>query len=405
MRADAPPGWPQLDEVALSGLAGDVVRTVAPHTEADPAGLLLTFLACAGSSVGPAPHALADGAEHPARLNVVLVGETSRARKGTAHAQIERVMRLADPGWADERTMGGLGSGEGLICGVADNEDAPARDKRLLVFEPEFSRVLSVAGREGCTLSQIVRQAWDSGNLSVITRKDPLRAKGAHVSVVGHITLEELRRQLTATESANGFANRFLFGLVRRAHLLPSGGDLDETELAELGSRVRAALERFRRLTRLRRTNDAEALWKDLYERMALDLASGLTGAITARAEAQVLRLSVVYAGLSGTRGIDVSHLEAAWALWRYCEDSAAYIFESATGDEVADRLLRALREALPAGLDGTQQRDLFGRHVSGERLAAARRLLEELGLAETITQETAGRPRVITFANATEAT
>src|SRR5262249_28070459 len=174
-----------------------------------------------------APHAVADGAMHPARLNVVLVGETSRARKGTAHAQIQRVMRHADPGWSDERILGGLGSGEGLICAVADTEEAPARDKRLLVFEPEFSRVLSVASREGCILSQTIRQAWDTGNLSVVTRKDPLRAKGAHVSVIGHVTLEELRRRLTDTEAANGFANRFLFGLVRRPHLLPSGGNLE----------------------------------------------------------------------------------------------------------------------------------------------------------------------------------
>jgi hypothetical protein len=117
------------------------------------------------------------------------------------------------------------------------------------------------------------------------------------------------------------------------------------------------------------------------------------------------LRLSVVYAGLDGTSEIDAPHLKAAWAVWRFCEDSAAYIFESATGDEVADRLLRSLREAAPAGLDGTQQRDLFGRHVSGDRLANARQQLEDLGLAETVTEDTGGRPRIITFANATEAT
>jgi hypothetical protein len=405
MGIEPPAGWPQIKDAAFRGLAGDVVRAIQPHTEADPAGLLLTLLACVGSSVNSAPHALADGAEHPARLNVVLVGETSRARKGTAHAQIRRVMRHADPGWSDERTVGGLGSGEGLIAAVADTGEGPARDKRLLVFEPEFSRVLNVAAREGCTLSQTVRQAWDTGDLSVITRKDPLRVTRAHVSVIGHVTLEELRRRLTDTEAANGFANRFLFGLVRRARLLPSGGNLEESEVSDFGRRVRAALERFRRLTRLRRSHEAEVLWKELYEQMAMDLTGGLAGAITARAEAQVLRLSVVYAGLDGSSEIDESHLEAAWAVWQFCERSAAYIFESATGDEVADRLLRALREAAPAGLDGTQQRDLFGRHVSGDRLANARQHLEDLGLAETVTEGTGGRPRIITFANATEAT
>src|SRR5438876_455156 len=104
MPADTPLGWPQIDEAAFVGLSGDVVGSISPHTEADPAALLLTFLTCAGSAVGSVPHAVADGAEHPARLNVVLVGETSRARKGTAHAQIQRVMSRADPCWTDDRT-------------------------------------------------------------------------------------------------------------------------------------------------------------------------------------------------------------------------------------------------------------------------------------------------------------
>lgn len=37
--------WPEpLDEEAYYGLAGEIVKTIAPHTEADPAGLLLQLL-------------------------------------------------------------------------------------------------------------------------------------------------------------------------------------------------------------------------------------------------------------------------------------------------------------------------------------------------------------------------
>ena len=106
--------WPVLDPGALWGLAGDVVRTIEPHTEADPAGLLIDFLVSFGSAVGPAPHALADGSEHPARLNAVLVGQTSRARKGTSRAQIRRVLEVADPGWTDQRCHGRPLLGRGI---------------------------------------------------------------------------------------------------------------------------------------------------------------------------------------------------------------------------------------------------------------------------------------------------
>ena len=40
-----PQPWPLLDEAALHGLAGEVVRLIEPHTEADPVALLASFLA------------------------------------------------------------------------------------------------------------------------------------------------------------------------------------------------------------------------------------------------------------------------------------------------------------------------------------------------------------------------
>src|SRR5690349_17841277 len=36
-----PKTWPVMDRSAYHGLAGDFVRTVEPHTESDPAGLLI----------------------------------------------------------------------------------------------------------------------------------------------------------------------------------------------------------------------------------------------------------------------------------------------------------------------------------------------------------------------------
>ena len=132
---------------------------------------------------------------------------------------------------------------------------------------------------------------------------------------------------------------------------------------------------------------------------MANSDPGGLVGAVTARAEAQALRLSVLYALIDGTNRIGVEHVEAGHALWRYCEASAAYVFGDSIGDEVADRLLAALRAAGPDGLDGTQQRDVFARHVSAKRIAAARELLEARRLAATRTEQTGGRPRTLTVA------
>ena len=77
----------------------------------------------------------------------------------------------------------------------------------------------------------------------------------------------------------------------------------------------------------------------------------GLLGAITDRAEAQTIRLALVYALLDQAPQIDVVHIEAALALWHFCEASARYIFGDLVGDPIADTILRALRAAGAAGL------------------------------------------------------
>lgn len=76
-----PPSWPLLSNPAWHGLAGEFVAAIEPHTEADPVELLVDFLVSFGNAVGSGPHASADGSRHPARLNVVLVGKTSKARE------------------------------------------------------------------------------------------------------------------------------------------------------------------------------------------------------------------------------------------------------------------------------------------------------------------------------------
>lgn len=399
--AAQPPDWPELGAEAFYGPAGAAVRGLAPTTESDPAGLLLCLLTMFGAAVGPVPCAAADASEHPARLYVVLAGQTSRARKGTAVANVRRLMAHVDPEFVATRILGGLASGEGLIAAVrdkGDDEERPAEDKRVLVFEPEFSRPLKVCAREGSTLSDILRQAWDDGNLRVMTRHDPLRATGAHVAILGNITFDDLRRHLSQTEAADGFGNRFLFGVVRRSQRLPAGGGLEDEELRLLAAPIAEALQTARGIKRrLRRSIDAETLWTEIYNGID-DGVNGMLGAMTARAEAQMLRLSVVYALLDGSAIIGAEHLRAARAVWDYCEASVRLIFADLIGDPVADELLRGIAAAGAEGLTGQAQHELFAGHVKAAILSFARLGLENRGLIKTIQQETGGRPRLVSY-------
>jgi hypothetical protein len=180
---------------AFHGLAGDLVRIIEPHTEADPVGILAQFLAAVGNAVGRGPHFLVEADRHHVNLFALLVGITSKGRKGLAWGHVARLLRDAEPEWAAKHIVSGLSSGEGLIAAVRDPTtrhehgeialvDDGVTDKRLLALEPEFATVLKVITRQGNILSPTLRQSWDTGDLRLLTRNAPLAATGAHISVV-----------------------------------------------------------------------------------------------------------------------------------------------------------------------------------------------------------------------------
>ena len=176
--------------------------------------------------------------------------------------------------------------------------------------------------REGNTLSPVVRNAWDGKALQTIAKNAPVRATGAHIAIIGHITKDELLRFVSSTELANGFVNRFLLLAVRRSQELPSGGRLDGNQLERVRNATLAAL-RFASLPH-QLTFDAPARerWIEVYGPLSRG-EEGLLGAATRRAEAHVVRLAATYATLDTSEQIRLGHLEAALAVWRYSLDSA----------------------------------------------------------------------------------
>ena len=398
-----PPGvialWPVLPPEALRGLAGEVVRTIAPHTEADQVALLLQFLLAFGNAVGRGPYFQVESTQHHLNEFTIIVGNTSRARKGTSWDHVKRLFEFAAADWTKYRIQSGLSTGEGLVHAVRDERwergklvDGGVQDKRLLAQESEFSRPLRVMGREGNILSELIRLAWDTGNLQIITKTTPAKATGAHISIVSHITQAELHRRLSDTDTLSGFANRFLFALAQRSKILPDGGSLSPEVLAPLKAHLAEVVAFASTVGELKRDAKAHDLWREVYHPLTTD-APGLFGTTISRAEAHVVRLSALYAVLDKSKEIRLSHLLGALAVWQYCEASCAAIFGRALGDKTADRILAALQERRDDGMTRTEIRDMFGRNKSEEEIARALNLLEENGLAEAQQEQTERRP------------
>ena len=395
--------WPELPEQALHGLAGDVVTSLAPHTESDPAALLLQFLVSFGNAIGRGPYYQVESDKHFTNLFVVLVGQSSKSRKGTSAGRIRAIMDVADREWALHCAQGGMSSGEGVIWAIRDPiygikkgeeflEDQGVADKRLLLDEREFYSALAVMKREGNILSRVIRDAWDGREeIASMTKHSKGKATKPHISISAHITEDEFRRTLDSISMCNGYANRFLIGCVRRARLLPHGGATDHETTHRLGRETSLAIQRARRLDRITMTPDAAEAWVSIYEGLS-EGHHGLLGAITGRAEAQTIRLAMLYALLDGADQIDMPHLEAGISLWDYCEASAGYVFGDIVGDPVADDILRTVRNAGADGVTRTQLRDLFGRHQSGATIGAALGTLVSAGKITCVKRSTGGR-------------
>jgi hypothetical protein len=402
------PSWPSLAEPAFHGVMGNFIRAIAPHSEADPAALLVQGLVAFGNVIGRSPHMTVEADRHGMNLFTCLVGDTAKSRKGGSWGHIRQLFTTIDPTWTSTKILSALASGEGLISHVRDAStdhkgrvDPGVDDKRLLVVATEFATVL--AKMRGSTLSTTLRQAWDGTTLTTPTKRQAATATNPHISVIGHITATELRQRLTTTEIANGFANQFLWCCVRRAQLLPDGGSPPAESLTPLEDRLKNAVAFARQAKQLTRDGDARALWHKTYPSLAT-AQPGLVGDVCNRAEAQVLRLSCLYALLDQSTVVQQPHLEAALAVWRYAEASAHWLFGDILGNPTAEKLLHLLRLS-PEGLTTTKLYAALHRHPRAKQMAEALELLSTRNLIYTTERLTRGRSATVYHAATSEQT
>jgi len=389
--------FPAHDDLILYGLGGDIVRAVEPITEAHPIAVLAQLFAAFGTMIDQKAWFRVGEQVHHLKFWPILVGITSRGRKGVSWSIVERIMREIDLCFVDERMKSGLSTGEGLIWSVRDPiieepktedgepivKDKGVEDKRFLVIEEEFASILKLAKRDGAILSPTLRQAWDTGNLQIINKNSPCSATGAHIGIIGHITKPELLRNLDDTEAANGFANRFCWLSIRRTKLLPSPPPLPDDLIQPLIDRFREVAKFARTAGELVRSPRADRIWAGLYRRLATTRDAFLVDAILSRGEAQVTRLACLYALLDKSRVIEPEHLIAAWYFWEYSQNSARYIFGDRLGDPVADRILEALSSK--GSLTRTGIQEALGRNVNHNRIETALEVLKRSGLATMV--------------------
>ena len=396
-----PPKLDDVDPAVYHGLAGEIVKEIIPHSEGHPMALLMTLIVMVGNMMGRNPHITREADNHFCNFYCCLVGDTAKARKGTSYGQVLRFLKGVDKKYINTNVKSGLSSGEGLIFNVRDPvegtedgetvvKDKGVEDKRLMVYESEFASVLKHTSNLSNILTGVMRDAWDRGTLRTMTKNNPCVATDAHISILSHITTQELRHYLTKTEAGNGFGNRFIWIYVSRSKLLPFGGELKPKQLKPYQKQLKEVLEFAMEVGLLALDDKARARWADEYGDLS-EGYPGLLGAVTSRAEPQVLRLASIYAVFDQTQTISTTHLEAALAIWKYSLKSCMYIFGNSIGNDIMDRIEAALQNE-EEGLTTSQIHGLFANHKSKSQIYSALSLLMQTGKIYKEVEPTDGR-------------
>ena len=384
-------------DAAFYGPLGRLTRAMDGYSEADPIGLLVSLMTVVGCAMGR-ERRFSEGFAQAANLFVVQVGESGTGRKGTTLRLTRDILKpLFD---LFDISVGGFGSGEGLIAALDQQKPEP----RALVIEEEFASVLAVAARENSVLSQVLRRAFDGWPLERRTAAVQQKITDHHVAVLAHVTPVELRKRLSTTEAANGFGNRFLWIYTSRPGLVPRPADPEDVcdprdiqlvrEAVAWSGTVaskKASVAVNRRVTGVSSislskdlywTDDAREAWDAWYQEWSSRSGEGLLDHVLSRAYVHVIRLALVFALVDRARTIDVRHLQAALAVWDYSARSARYVFGVSTGSRNSDALLRFLhREGDVAWLDARRE---LGVRTSADMDEAVDPLVEA-GLVEVV--------------------
>ena len=292
----------------------------------------------AGSVVGRGAYFWVEATRHHPAEFVVLVGDSAKARKGSSWDHVARLMARIDPGFA-ARVSTGLSTGEGLIWALRDptGTDPGASDPRLLVVEPEFASVLKATVRERRTRSRRCCAPPGTDGPSRSSPAPPRPVPPPPTLVIGHITAAELRHHASSIEVDNGLLNRFCPPRLPAIRLLPEGGDPDPLRAPGSSPPGREPAHG-RKTGEVCFTDEAPGSRGGRPTRSCQSperarRRAGRTGRGPRRAAGAHLR-----AHRRATR-IDLGHLAAALALFDYAARSAAWAFEEATGDPIAEQI------------------------------------------------------------------
>lgn len=330
-----------------------------PHTEADPVGVLMSLMTMYSVAIGHEPSVKIGNSNQKLNIWTILSGDSGIGRKGTATGDARLVVEKAVPHLFDRTShfISAPNSGAGFVSDFhnralqndwvekKEDDDGETYISGLLpgfpalMIVPEMASVFRT-NKVDTTLSQNLREAWEGGSLSNVTKKESIVVDAPHVGIIGHITPTELETSLSDSDSGGGTANRMLWIYVERSKRLKLGGNLSSEELEKAASMFKEAVEfatDFGGTVTL--SQEAKSRWLNvIYDEIdAAILSSERVKIFAARSIPYAYRLAALYALSCHRTEISVADLDAAAGIIRYVVESIKHItrnFKSAEKEQ-----------------------------------------------------------------------
>ena len=366
---------PQLHSVALHGILDEMVDAACANSEAVPSTVAIHILARFAATIGRSAYINIGDERRHLRMNALVVGPTSKGRKGTSAAMPRRLFEFVEQKMriAPLRVLTALATGEGLIHQVRDPfvdangevQDPGVADKRLFCDVSEFAGVLAQARREAATISTVLRDAFDGVRLTIPTKTSFNEATDSHIVVVGSVPETEIVKTLTSTDITNGLANRFPMFYSVRTKSVPFPSPTDEGLMESFAGHIVKAIQHAWEVGEVRMTPDAREMWRILYAQLEERAHPPAVAALLARQSTYTLIFSALLTLLNRKREIDAEQLDAAFAWVEYWEATTLFVFSNGEQNEQAVQM-QALKDAFVKAIA-----TLGGKRVSHGEIAA----------------------------------
>jgi hypothetical protein len=376
----------KMRDEAFYGLAGRLALEVAPINGVSKEAVLIQFLICLSTLCAQKFYYSNGGKKNNTADYLVLVGTTGSSKKGTSFSDVKWFFDQYYPEFTASKLKTGVNSGEGLINCIRDKvvgtdvdkrtgkeieviKDEGALSKIVLFLETEFSRLLKAGKRDGSTVTEIYRNAWDGVPLEINTSQRSIRSTDYCVSLIAHITPKELKSLVSDIDSSNGYLNRFMFCLITGGEPKPFPESFDRVDFSFTKELV--ALFNFINSidsAEIVLADDAKGLYLEIYNEFYYRPEDKITELVSRNTQ-HLIKMAMLFAICDQSPEINLSHLKASKALIDYSTASIQELFGKDSLTKKESKVMKFLSSQNGTAPRGKIQSDCFRNNSSKEEL------------------------------------